>query len=301
MRHLMPLKYVEAVARSRSIRQAAEELAITPSALNRRILSIEEELGVAIFERTTKGVLLNTAGEIFLQHARQQISDMERVKSRIADLSGMRAGHVSIACTHETLHDWLPTQISDYARNYPNVTFAAIQRPRGKVEEMLIEHSADIGLVFEPLRLADFQVRTAVKQPIYAIMRADHVLAGRKQLRLYEFGETSVIMPRKMDGMRQILEQAATQQGLSWRIAIETNNLDARKRLAYNTNNITFALEIHGTKNLVQDGLVAVKLDEHDVANGTLFVGQLRDRALPVAAALFLEQIVRNLCSMYDS
>ena len=99
MRHLTPLRFVDEVAKAGSIRRAAETLAITPSALNRRILSIEEELGVQIFERIPGGVRLNTAGEFLVHHIRNQVSDLDRVLSQIADLSGVRRGHVSIACS----------------------------------------------------------------------------------------------------------------------------------------------------------------------------------------------------------
>ncbi len=91
MRHLTSLRYIDAVAKAGSIRGAAESLAITSTALNRRILALEEELGVPVFERLPHGVRLSSAGEILIHHIRNQISDMERVRSQIADLSGVRA------------------------------------------------------------------------------------------------------------------------------------------------------------------------------------------------------------------
>ena len=69
------IRFIDAVARAGSIRRAADELAITSTALNRRILSLEEELGSPIFERMARGVRLNTAGEIFIHHIRNQLSD----------------------------------------------------------------------------------------------------------------------------------------------------------------------------------------------------------------------------------
>ena len=108
MKHLLPLKYIDAVADAGSIRQAAERLAITSTALNRRVIAMEEELGVPIFERLPRGVRLSTAGEILVHHIRSQISDFERVKSQIADLSGERRGHVSIACSQALLPYFLP-------------------------------------------------------------------------------------------------------------------------------------------------------------------------------------------------
>ena len=91
MRHLLTLRYIDAIARAGSIRKAAESLSITSTALNRRILSMEQELGAPIFERMATGVRLSAAGEILVQHARAQIADMERIKSQISDLSASGA------------------------------------------------------------------------------------------------------------------------------------------------------------------------------------------------------------------
>ena len=108
MRHLQQLRYIDAVARTGSIRRAAESLAITSTALNRRILAVEEDLGTPIFERLPNGVRLSVAGELFIQYARQQLSDMARVQSQIADLSGERRGHVSMVCGQAMMLQFLP-------------------------------------------------------------------------------------------------------------------------------------------------------------------------------------------------
>jgi len=157
MRHLLPYKYVEEIAKAGSIRKAAETLSITPSALNRRLLSIEEELGVAIFERLSVGVRLNTAGEILLEHIRNQLSDLERVKSQIADLSGQRRGDVAIAASPEMLGSFLTDQVRAYQKEFPGVRFKIQQKFRGNIEKALIEHEVDIGIIYEPLKIADFQ------------------------------------------------------------------------------------------------------------------------------------------------
>jgi len=59
----------------------------------------EDELGYEIFERTSKGVRLNAAGEMAIQHIRQTLAETEQLNSRIADLAGMRRGHVTIGCS----------------------------------------------------------------------------------------------------------------------------------------------------------------------------------------------------------
>ena len=96
MRHLNLFESVEQIAQLGSIRAAADAMSITSTALNRQILALEQELGQPIFERLPRGVRLNIAGEMFLIHARQQMRDFERMKIQLADLSGVRRGHVTV-------------------------------------------------------------------------------------------------------------------------------------------------------------------------------------------------------------
>jgi DNA-binding transcriptional LysR family regulator len=98
MKHLETLRLIQDVARTGSIRKA-EDMNITSSALNRRIQRFEEEFGSKIFERLPRGVRLNAAGELLIQHYRAQLSDLARVQSQVVDMSGARRGHVSIACS----------------------------------------------------------------------------------------------------------------------------------------------------------------------------------------------------------
>ena len=119
MRHLTHFKCVDAIAKAGSIRKAADTLAITPSALNRRLLALEAELGTQIFERLPRGVRLSTAGELTIQHIRDEVADFERLQSQIADLSGIRRGHVNIACSQALLPDFLPREIERYRSEHP--------------------------------------------------------------------------------------------------------------------------------------------------------------------------------------
>ena len=94
MKHLKTFSLIEAVVRAGSIRKASEDMNITASALNRRIQGFEQEFGSAIFERLPRGMRLNPAGELLMQHILSQRTDLARVLSQVADLTGERRGHV---------------------------------------------------------------------------------------------------------------------------------------------------------------------------------------------------------------
>ena len=108
MRHLRFLRYVDEVARAGSIRKAAEQLHVTASAVNRRVMDLEDELGAPLFERRPRGVRLTAAGELFVRYIREQSGDVERMKSQIEDLKGLRRGTVRIACSQALALDFLP-------------------------------------------------------------------------------------------------------------------------------------------------------------------------------------------------
>src|SRR5271169_3710189 len=123
MKHLRILSYVDGVARAGSIRKAAEQLNVTASAINRRIMDLEEELGASLFERRPRGVRLTAAGEVFVNYLRQQDGEVERMKSQIEELKGLRRGTVRIACSQALALNFLPRQIGEFRKTHPLVSF----------------------------------------------------------------------------------------------------------------------------------------------------------------------------------
>ena len=299
MKHLTTLRYVDAIARAGSIRGAAEILSITSTALNRRILALEEDLGVPIFERLARGVRLSSAGEILIHHIRTQLSDMDRVKSQIADLSGVRRGHVSIACSQALIPYFLPEQITKYRHQHPGVTFGVHVRDRDAAEQALVDHTADLALVFEPIRMSDFQTILTAPQHIHAIMGPDHPLADQEQLRLKECLLHPVAMPTRIYGVRHLIEIALMDSGMSIEPVIESDNFEFLRSYALAENILSFQLPIGLPDESGKTGLLTKLIDPRDVPPGLVYFGQLRGRTLPVAVAKFADQVAKALTARF--
>jgi len=300
MRYMTSIRFIDAVARAGSIRRAAEELAITSTALNRRILAIEEDLGAPIFERLPRGVRLNSAGEIFIHHIRNQLSDMERVRAQIADLAGERRGHISIACSQALLPYFLPEQIKTYRTEHPGVTFNVHLRDRAAAEQALMDHTADLAIVFEPVRLAEFQTMLRVRQQLHAVFARDHPLAGVKSVRLRECLEFPVALPTIPYGVRHLLEIALQGSTLEAKPAIESDNFEFLRSYAGAEGVVSFQIPIGLPPDDAGAPFVSAPIDARDVPLGILYMGQLRNRALPVAASKFAAGISTVLAERYD-
>ena len=295
MRHLKDFEFIEAVIRAGSIRKASEDMNITASALNRRINRFEDEFGYEIFERLPRGVRLNPAGELLLHHIRAHRSDFARLKSQVSDLSGVRRGHVSIACSQALLPYFLPREISRYRGEHPGVTFTVNARDRVAAERELSEFASDIALVFEPLTLVDFEVIYAINQPIHAIMRADHPLAEDAEIRLRDALRFPHIAPSETFAVRILLENAARRlASAKVNPLIESESFDFMRRYGEWEDMISFQFPI-GLDMAQHPSLVARPLSVRDVVPGNLLLGQLRGRTLPVASARFMRELVHAL------
>jgi DNA-binding transcriptional LysR family regulator len=299
MRFMTSLRFVDAVAREKSIRKAAEKLAITSTALNRRILQIEEEIGQPLFERLPTGVRLNTAGELFVQHIRSQQADLSRVQSQIADLSGIRRGHVRVASGAQTLRYFLPDVIASYRSEHDAVTFNITHQHGDEAEAMLGSLETDLALIFEPIRSSDFQTIATAQQQLYCCMPVHHPLANLEHVRLHHCITTPTILPTSQNGIRQLLNVGVIRRNIKFTNVIETDSQEFIQNYSTKENIVSFQIPVSMPVGMSDgkevDGIIARPIDLTDVPQGTLHIGQLKGRVLPVAAAKFLDCILREL------
>ncbi|AZL59575.1 LysR family transcriptional regulator [Tabrizicola piscis] len=297
MKHLQDFAYIEAVMRAGSIRKAADDMNITASALNRRIQRFEEEFGSEIFERLPRGVRLNPAGELLVQHFRAQVSDLRRVQSQVADLSGIRRGHVSVACSQALIPYFMPDQIARYRESHPGVTFSVSVRDREAAERDLSTFRSDIALVFEPVLLVDFEVLMSVPQTIHALMRDDHPLAGQPELRLRDCLDHPHVVPSRQYGVRYLLDTAAARGSRAIAPVVEADSFDFMRHYVLHENALAFQIPI-GLQLWPGSGLTSRPLSGRDVPAGNLLLGQMRGRTLPVASARFAQSLRLALQAM---
>ncbi|KIZ46209.1 LysR family transcriptional regulator, partial [Rhodopseudomonas palustris] len=92
----LALRYFNEVAKLGSIRKAADRLHVAPSAVSRQIAQLEHELDAVLFERSKMGVQLTSAGEVLARQSNRIFRDLERARTEIDDLRGLRRGEVSL-------------------------------------------------------------------------------------------------------------------------------------------------------------------------------------------------------------
>ena len=296
MRHLTHLKYIDIVAREGSIRKAAEKLNITSTALNRRILSLEEEVGTSLFERLPSGVRLNTAGELFIQHIRYQMTDLSRVLSQIADLSGIRRGHVRLSAGRELISNFLPEQIGLYRQQFNAVSFEVFNTSPASALRDIREFETDIALLFDAVMPSDMQIAATVEQPVYAFMHKSHPLAEKTTLRLQDCLNSKVMLPKSEGGLRTLLEVGQLQANLTLTEAVSSDDFNFMLNYSNHEPIIGFHIPLgFSGKGPAYEELVFRPMDSRDVGTGLIHIVHAKGRVLPVAAAKFLDQLLQSV------
>jgi molybdate transport repressor ModE-like protein len=119
--HSIAIRYFDAVRKAGSIREAARQLNVASSAVNRQILKLEAEIGAPLFERLPGGLKLSTAGEVLTRHVRVVFRDAARMQSELDSLRGVHTGLVELIAAESLTMDFLPTVIGNFRKRHARV------------------------------------------------------------------------------------------------------------------------------------------------------------------------------------
>jgi len=282
------LVYVDAVARHGSIRKAADALNVASSALNRQILDLESDLGTALFERLPRGVRLTAAGEVFLAYTRQAISELKAVESHVEQLRGLVRGQVGIAAVESVATELLPSAITRFQAEHPNVRFNVRIGAPEDLAAALVADQVDLILTHHPPPRKHVAIIAESAQALCALMVRDHPLASRGDLRLRDCLAYSLALGDATLAGRALIEQVLAQASFDLDPRFVSNSVESMKAFARMNRGVCFQFRRPG-EVLIPPDMVALPLVDPQLSQARLILATRRGRVLPIAAASFVE------------
>lgn len=284
-------QYLDAVARCGSIRKAAEHLHVASTALNRKILEVEQDVGTPLFERLPRGVRLTAAGEVLIATVRRSLADLDSAASQMEQLRGLVRGTVRMASAESVATDFLPEAIGRYQSTHRGVQFRVSVGGTGDLLAALKEDEADLLLAHDPPPSPFLHELAVSSQPFCAMMRPDHPLAGRNSLRLADCQPYPVALGPESFGSRRLIEAICARNRLNLRVMLEASTVEMLKGFARQTGAICFQFYAGTLRETRQGTLVSVPMTDPELSAGRLVLGTRKGRALPPAAAAFAEHL----------
>ncbi|TCT04190.1 LysR family transcriptional regulator [Aquabacter spiritensis] len=293
MSSLNQVRYFLEVARAASIREASERLNIAPSALSRQIQTLEASLGMPLFERRPRGMVLTPAGEVYSRYAQAIALESDRVRTELEELRGLRRGRVRVYTVEGIVADMLTRLIGEFHEKLPGISFRLVTTGTDDVVAAVREGLADIGISFNAQPDTAVRFVRRFSDPLVALVHPAHPLADRGAVRFREILPFRLGVPEPGFGIRRLIDDECRRLGVSILPALETNSIEALRGFARSGAGVTLMSSQSSTRELAQGLVCKVGLQEPALLRSTLDVGVLAGRRLPNAASEFLAALDR--------
>lgn len=257
MLHSRLLRYIDEVARTGSIRRAALELNVAPSAINRRLIQLETELGGQLFERVPRGLQLTELGEVVLRHVRETLRQHERMFITIEELRGLATGEVRLVTMTGFADSVLSEALRRFCAAHPKIKLSIRMGNGEEICRSLLAHESDLGLGYNlPTRPRltrflefDFQVG--------AVMSDSHPLSREPSLGPNDFSGYPLVLADSSMSLRQVID-ASMGEKISSDIVMETDSIYLMKRMARESPYISFMNYADVSMDLISGNLVFI-------------------------------------------
>jgi LysR family transcriptional regulator, transcription activator of glutamate synthase operon len=230
---LRQLRYLVAVAEERHFTRAAEREHIAQPAMSQQIRRLEQEVGVALVERTTRRVSMTHAGELLVGRARRILSELDAANDELQALRGLKAGHVNVGAMHTMGPIDVALVLAVFHERYPAVELTVREQSSEELAEMLRDDVLDLAFlsVTERIESHELGLHQLVSEELVAILAPDHPLAKRRRLRMIELADEEFISYREGARLRELLGFAARHAGFEASIKLESNESQRIRRL----------------------------------------------------------------------
>ena len=225
---LQQMRYIVAIAEERNFTRAAERCFVVQSALSHQVKALEQELGTALFVRSSRRVELTSAGEAFLVEARASLASAERAVMVATEASGQVRGSLSLGVIPTVTAVEVSDAVAEFHATYPHVDLTL--RTGGSDEFMADIGTGQLDVGF--LGLDDktppkgVASRELTRGRLVAVLPAGHKLTARRQLRLADVADEAFVdFPAGSPGRLQS-DRAFKVAGLSRRVAFEATSTE---------------------------------------------------------------------------
>ena len=176
---LKDFQYLIALAEEGSVSRAADRLFMSQSSLSQFLTQAENELGVRLFIRTSKGIRPTAAGGVFIDRLRHLLYEYKQAKRELWESEGMKGGRVTMGISSFRGQQTLPKILRLFARQYPDVHVDVVEAHSLKLEDLLLEGKVDVAVVALPAAKLRNEAVPLTKDEIYLVANAGHPL-GQK-------------------------------------------------------------------------------------------------------------------------
>jgi DNA-binding transcriptional LysR family regulator len=287
------LIFFDELVRAGSMRQAADNLNVAPTAVSRQIENLEHYFGAQLVERSPRGVTLTSAGELLATRAGRTLRELDHVHHLIEDLKGLQRGSVSIVANGAVVANLLAPALAEFSLRFPKVRFSvSITTARGAMEAVA-NAEADIAVTLFAAPTAGTKRRLRARVVYDVILAPHHALAALDEVPLAELIRHPLALPDPSFGVRQAFDAVFAREKLTLDPVFVTGSLEMLKELALRGAAVTLLPPETVERELAAGQLVARPIAGGKGVRTVAELSVAEDRQLSFAAGKLLDFIER--------
>ena len=197
-----------------SFRAAAEMSYRSTSAVSAQIRQLEEQLGVALFHRTTRNVRLTDEGQQLLDCARRALLEVESGLRKIQESADMRRGRVSLSCSPTIAATRLARVLAAFEKDYPGIEVFVREQPSEALFETIRRREADFG-IGPVVQTGEFHFETVLEDPLYALVPKRFITTSKDTIALATLTNMPLLVLNPANALREVLEATMRERHLT--------------------------------------------------------------------------------------
>jgi DNA-binding transcriptional LysR family regulator len=221
------LKLFCAIVQSGSITKGASECNLALSAASRRISEFEETVGMALLDRSVKGVTLTHAGHAVMQHALRLFQGFEQLSNELSEYSKGVKGHVRLWANMSALTEFLPAELASFLKTYPEIQVEVEEQISGDIVKALMDGIADIGVFAEGPNTAGLETRIIGNDQLVIACSKEHAIHQRKSISFEECLQYDFVGLNRGSSLLELTSRSAERLGKPMRLRIQVRSYDA--------------------------------------------------------------------------
>ena len=224
------LRYFAEIVEAKSFTKAAERVRVAQPALGLQIRKLEEELGVPLLRRHSRGVETTEAGTVLLKHANAILKQIEQARQEVTDLSGPPRGTIVLGIT-PTASALLAAPLLRTCRDlYPDISLNVVEGLSEQIMRRLDDNSLDMGFTYNPGAVGGIATEPLLVEDLYVIAPASAKLSDAP-VPFADVCRRKLILPSRGFGLRDWVEEAAAEKGLLPDVAFEIDSVATVREL----------------------------------------------------------------------
>jgi len=212
---LEQLRIFLAVAEREHVTRAAETLNLTQSTVSAAVGKLEDRLGVALFDRVGRRVVLTEAGRVLMDEARAVLARTAQAEAAIADLTGLARGHLAISASQTVATYWVPPFLHRFRQRYPGVSVGLTIANSAAVARQIEEGLADLGLIEDEIDAPALTARVVAEDEMVLVTAPGPGAPVGRRLTAADLAGLSFVFREPGSGTRALFERALANMGLA--------------------------------------------------------------------------------------